>query len=200
MNIRSWQIQAWPTVSLILVALVALATATNDYEPRVRRAPFSSWAGKRSGEAPELNQLIRDLREALLANGYHPEEEISHLTTSSEEKRAPFSAWAGKRAPFSSWAGKRAPFSSWAGKRAPFSHWAGKRGSSEENDIVTVVGDRVRVKRSSEEDDEEQRHRRSASFSSWGGKRSGTKRVARKADPKTLRRPARSTFSAWGGK
>ena len=52
-----------------------------------KTAPFSSWAGKRSG-----------------ANG------------SWAGKRAPFSSWAGKRSGNRFWAGKRAPFSSLAGK------------------------------------------------------------------------------------
>lgn len=116
------------------------------FEPRVRRAPFNSWAGKRSGEtsfdllSPHLRWLtMRDYYLQHLQNAENQGINLSELI-----KRAPFNSWAGKRAPFNSWAGKRAPFNSWAGKRAPFNSWAGKRSSEEEindEDLLTNHGD-----------------------------------------------------------
>lgn len=203
---------------------VGLGGGEDELMAREVRAPFSSWAGKRSvaprqassGVSTEdLAQLIHDLKEIyMLERGKEVREFLDHFPAGepmSAEKRAPFSSWAGKR---SSFAGKRAPFSSWAGKRAPFSSWAGKRSLESDED-----NSKVRVKRSSDEDEDElERPRRSASFSAWGGKRSGgeaRRRIVRqtgqtasnhnrdKAELKPLRRPARShgsVFSAWGGK
>ena len=112
-------------------------------EPRVRRAPFNSWAGKRSGsmgeDAYELPSI--DLSGLSGIQKYY----LQQLTNgglgqfSTQKKRAPFNSWAGKRAPFNSWAGKRAPFNSWAGKRAPFNSWAGKRSSEEVNDVDLLL-------------------------------------------------------------
>ena len=119
-------------------------------EARSRRAPFNSWAGKRSSEeygsdVSDLGRLeglqhfyLQQLHDAQLANDLEKRAPFNSWAgkrapfNSWAGKRAPFNSWAGKRAPFNSWAGKRAPFNSWAGKRAPFSSWAGKRTSSEE--------------------------------------------------------------------
>ena len=163
-------------------------------------APFSSWAGKRSGPpmAPsaaggqpgnhraDLAQILHDLRELYMLENYEdaenePQPQPRYPAVEdyypAAQKRAPFSSWAGKkkRAPFSSWAGKR--------KRAPFSSWAGKRSApiEDEEENETEEGAARRMKRSSEEDEELLaggaaqelgRQRRGAnSFSAWGGKR-----------------------------
>ena len=173
-----------------------------------KRAPFSSWAGKRStltATRPDMAQLIHDLQELYMLNGGAQEVDPAPV------KRAPFSSWAGKRAPFSSWAGKRAPFSSWAGKRAPFSSWAGKRSSEETWDLDDAEEAPHRFKRSSDEEENEEeagmhaRQRRGAnSFSAWGGKRSQLRRFTRNVPsdgmvPVRVLRPQRAAFSAWGG-
>ena len=104
-------------------------------EPRVQRAPFNSWAGKRFGGGG-YDMSHADFGKLDGLEQFY----LSHLAGArsdspiSTAKRAPFNSWAGKRAPFNSWAGKRAPFNSWAGKRAPFNSWAGKRSSEELND------------------------------------------------------------------
>jgi len=174
-------------------------------EPRVQRAPFNSWAGKRfySGgydmsqpdfgrmngiEQFYLNQLAGSRSESPFSQG----------------KRAPFNSWAGKRAPFNSWAGKRAPFNSWAGKRAPFNSWAGKRSSEElkDQDLLFNHGDARfgdsesshRVKRSSGE---------FAENAESNNHHDSLVRIARDAsNSRQLRRRVRSNtaFSAWGGK
>jgi len=172
------------------------------YEPRVRRAPFNSWAGKRSGEnvldtsPPGLRSLMEDLKQYYL-------QEVENEGSRHAFKRAPFNSWAGKRAPFNSWAGKRAPFNSWAGKRAPFNSWAGKRSSEEEikdQDLLTNHGDdrfgdasqSHRVKRSSGE-----------YFDGNVENQNSHARFARDASQsRHLQRRVRSNtaFSAWGGK
>lgn len=210
---RSVQERMIPVFFVVLGIHCAQGSTGDDSLGMVRdtRAPFSSWAGKRSLpdevnlSTDDLAQLIHELKELyMLEKGNQVREMMEKLrgdlaVDMSAEKRAPFSQWAGKRAAFSSWAGKRAPFSSWAGKRAPFSSWAGKRSvSSEEEEEGNV-----RVKRSSDESDEVHRERRQASFSPWGGKRSRFVRDVSKTEMKPLRRPARSqgqVFSAWGGK
>jgi len=174
-------------------------------ESRVRRAPFSSWAGKRSGESIVVptSAGLRGLIERL--QQLYSQQRQEENGGPREIKRAPFNSWAGKRAPFNSWAGKRAPFSSWAGKRAPFSSWAGKRSSEEEikdEDLLANHGDdrfgdaqhSNRVKRSSGEYFEEQ--------PSTGNGNSHVRVAREAAQSKQLRRRVRSNtaFSAWGGK
>jgi hypothetical protein len=197
-------------------------------------APFSSWAGKRSGygndgplmrgsgpgaaasnDGRSVSKFLSELN-SLYAAGY-PRQQVME----DEDAAFPYaSAAQQKRAPFSSWAGKRAPFSSWAGKRAPFSSWAGKRSASmleEEPAEQEMMMSGHRFKRSSAEegDDEEDeavhtRDRRGAnSFSAWGGKRNHQlKRFTRNAPngrsmslvPVRVLRPSRAAFSAWGGR
>lgn len=176
-------------------------------EPRVRRAPFNSWAGKRSGSMGEDDYELPSIdvsRLSALQQYYLQQLQNGGLGQfSTQRKRAPFNSWAGKRAPFNSWAGKRAPFNSWAGKRAPFNSWAGKRSSEEVNDVDLLInhgddrfGDSVpshRVKRSSGEymDD------------SLNTDNDEHVRIARDASPsRQLNRRVRSNtaFSAWGGK
>lgn len=179
------------------------------YESRFRRAPFNSWAGKRSGEildttGPGLRSLMEGLQQYYLQQQQEQENEGPRHGF----KRAPFNSWAGKRAPFNSWAGKRAPFNSWAGKRAPFNSWAGKRSSEEEikdMDLLANHGDdrfgdashSHRVKRSSGEYFDER------SNTANEENRNHHVRVARDASQsRHLRRRVRSNtaFSAWGGK
>lgn len=175
-----------------------------DVPLRVRRAPFNSWAGKRSNEVYD-NEFPSFERLEGLQRLY-----LQHLQDAGfpeSGKRAPFNSWAGKRAPFNSWAGKRAPFNSWAGKRAPFNSWAGKRASEELNDddLLTNHGDdrfgdsshSHRQKRSSGEYVEE-----NANTEDEGDLNSHA-RIARAAyQSRQLNRPVRSNtaFSAWGGK
>ncbi len=185
-----------------------------------KRAPFSSWAGKREVSSfqqhrPDLAQLLHDLQELYTIEG----EEQAAGRIFSPVKRAPFSSWAGKkRAPFSSWAGKRAPFSSWAGKRAPFSSWAGKKRSSSEElwddepDEGMELASGHRIKRSSAEDEavgdggddddsliHARRRRGANSFSAWGGKRFARNVQNSEIMPVRVMRPQRAAFSAWGG-
>lgn len=179
-------------------------------EPRVRRAPFNSWAGKRSGSLGADSYEIPSIDLSKLNDGlqqYYIQELARGLGQFSTQKRAPFNSWAGKRAPFNSWAGKRAPFNSWAGKRAPFNSWAGKRSSEEINDDDLLInhgdarfGDSMsshRVKRSSGESMDD-------SFNTDNENDQNTHvRIARDASPsRQLSRRVRSNtaFSAWGGK
>jgi len=217
---------AWACVALILVvfeaSLVLGEGEVGGSRPvREKRAPFSSWAGKRSSEedlsAAEMAQLVHELEDMYQLHNSAEADDVSGLS-----KRAPFSSWAGNRAPFSSWAGKRAPFSSWAGKRAPFSSWAGKRSVEDDDQAQLAYLHQQqpaghRYKRSSgeiDDDTESTRVRRGAGFSAWGGKRSltgvddedmGKKRIARNTNAveeghKVVVRPARASFSAWGGR
>jgi len=181
------------------------------FEPRVQRAPFNSWAGKRSGSIGEDAYEMPSIDVSRL-NGlqqfYIQQLENGGLGQfSTQRKRAPFNSWAGKRAPFNSWAGKRAPFNSWAGKRAPFNSWAGKRSSEEVHDSDFVInhgddrfGDSMpshRVKRSSGESMDD-------SFNTDNeNDQNSHVRIARDASPsRQLNRRVRSNtaFSAWGGK
>jgi len=174
-------------------------------EPRVQRAPFNSWAGKRF----DIENYEMSPSDFGRMNGIE-QFYLSHLAGSrsdsplSQGKRAPFNSWAGKRAPFNSWAGKRAPFNSWAGKRAPFNSWAGKRSSEElhDSDLLFNHGDARfgdsesshRVKRSSGEFNEN---------SNKDDSHDSLVRIARDAsNSRQLRRRVRSNtaFSAWGGK
>ena len=115
------------------------------FEPRVQRAPFNSWAGKRAasmalGEDVSEIPSIDLSRLTALQQYYIQQLQNGGLGQfSTQRKRAPFNSWAGKRAPFNSWAGKRAPFNSWAGKRAPFNSWAGKRSSEQVNDVDLLI-------------------------------------------------------------
>ena len=205
----------WSCVLLVCLCTLpstgsSLALAPSHGHESIKRAPFSSWAGKRStltAARPDMAQLMHDLQELYLLKGG---ENAEVAMMGSPAKRAPFSSWAGKRAPFSSWAGKRAPFSSWAGKRAPFSSWAGKRSSEEDWQLDDDVEEGPRrFKRSSEEEeglvDEHARQRRGAnSFSAWGGKRTQLRRFTRNVPtegmvPVRVLRPQRAAFSAWGG-
>merc|ERR1712018_276672 len=154
-------------------------------EPRVQRAPFNSWAGKRfhSGgydmSQPDFGRM----------NGIE-QFYLNHLAGSRSE--SPFSQ--GKRAPFNSWAGKRAPFNSWAGKRSSeelkdqdllFNHGDARFGDSESSH---------RVKRSSGE---------FAENAESDNHHDSLVRIARDAsNSRQLRRRVRSNtaFSAWGGK
>lgn len=171
-----------------------------DVPLRVRRAPFNSWAGKRSTEDYE-NEFFPFGRLEGLHQYY-----LQHLQDAGfpeSGKRAPFNSWAGKRAPFNSWAGKRAPFNSWAGKRAPFNSWAGKRSSEEltDNDMLINHGD-------DRFGDSSHSHRQKRSSGEYVEDSSNTET----ADDRTLHaRPARAAsqsrrvrsntaFSAWGGK
>ena len=145
-----------------------------------KRAPFSSWAGKRAypshARNPSVAEILREYEELQSMN---------------------------KRAPFSSWAGKRAPFSSWAGKRSSphFNHL---------EDSQEVRGRYKRSSGEDFEDDDVEMHprqRRGAnSFSAWGGKRAELRRFTRNAPiesglmPMRVLRPQRAAFSAWGGK
>ena len=141
-----WLIQR--ALPVILLSTIPQFTQCNtvNYEGEhsvVRRAPFNSWAGKRSGSMGEdaYEQPTIDLSRLNGIQQYY----LQQLTNgglgqfSTQRKRAPFNSWAGKRAPFNSWAGKRAPFNSWAGKRAPFNSWAGKRSSEEVNDVDLLI-------------------------------------------------------------
>merc|ERR1712110_655768 len=144
-------------------------------EARSRRAPFNSWAGKRSSE--EYGSDVSDLgRLEGLQHFYLQQLHDAQLANDLE---------------------KRAPFNSWAGKRAPFNSWAGKRSSEESNELLNHGDDRFgdspyshRVKRSSgeytENDNDQNTH----------------VRIARGASGKELRRRVRSNtaFSAWGGR
>merc|ERR1712038_1639641 len=154
-------------------------------EPRVQRAPFNSWAGKRfySGgydmSQPDFGRM----------NGIE-QFYLNQLAGSRSE--SPFSQ--GKRAPFNSWAGKRAPFNSWAGKRSSeelkdqdllFNHGDARFGDSESSH---------RVKRSSGE---------FAENAERDNHNDSLVRIARDAsNSRQLRRRVRSNtaFSAWGGK
>ena len=109
-------------------------------EARTRRAPFNSWAGKRSSE--EYGSDVSDLGRLEGLQHFYLQQLHDAQLANDLEKRAPFNSWAGKRAPFNSWAGKRAPFNSWAGKRAPFNSWAGKRSSEESNELLNHGDDR----------------------------------------------------------
>jgi len=168
-------------------------------EPRVQRAPFNSWAGKRSYSGNDEMSHPEFGRMDGIEQFY-----LQQLAGARQGKRAPFNSWAGKRAPFNSWAGKRAPFNSWAGKRAPFNSWAGKRSSEEINDSDLLFnhgdarfGDSEsshRVKRSSGEFNENSEDKNS---------HDSLVRIARDAsNSRQLRRRVRSNtaFSAWGGK
>lgn len=104
----------------------------------------------------------------------------------SEDKRAEFSPWGGKRG-FNPWGGKRSAekrswvsddyvrelikkgFNPWGGKRAAFQPWGGKRSVSMDNED--------RLLHRTLEEEEEKGYKRG--FQPWGGKR---------------------TFNAWGGK
>merc|ERR1711981_145070 len=144
-------------------------------EARSRRAPFNSWAGKRSSE--EYGSDVSDLgRLEGLQHFYLQQLHDAQLANALE---------------------KRAPFNSWAGKRAPFNSWAGKRSSEESNELLNHGDDRFgdsphshRVKRSSgeytENDNDQNTH----------------VRIARGVSGKELRRRVRSNtaFSAWGGR
>lgn len=196
---------AWQASIVLVVVFVSLAHGSYDVveaQDLEKRAPFSSWAGKRSGDnrvvslrpvVAELLREIQELRAEELENG------------ARFDKRAPFNSWAGK---------KRAPFSSWAGKkRAPFSSWAGKRSSEETwDDEVLDNNVKHRFKRSSDESGEEtgdddhgyaRKRRGAGSFSAWGGKKRATslRRFTRNAPIEGMRvlRPQRAAFSAWGG-
>jgi len=164
-------------------------------EARSRRAPFNSWAGKRSSE--EYGSDVSDLGRLEGLQHFYLQQLHDAQLANDLEKRAPFNSWAGKRAPFNSWAGKRAPFNSWAGKRAPFNAWAGKRSSEESNELLNHGDDRFgdsshshRVKRSSGEYTENENDQNTHV------------RIARGASGKELRRRVRSNtaFSAWGGR
>lgn len=194
------ELTTWLFVTVLVSASLSAAPS--------QAAPFSSWAGKRSGgggfegpaHQPDLAQLLHDLQELYMLQGGSPNDlEYLHPAAASAEKRAPFSSWAGKRAPFSSWAGKRAPFSSWAGKRAPFSSWAGKRSGAngqlsgaflDDEDLAAVeaadMEAKHRIKRSSVEDE-------------------AAAAEAAILDEDSLEEHARqrrgaNQFSAWGGK
>merc|ERR1712226_1349832 len=144
-------------------------------EARSRRAPFNSWAGKRSSE--EYGSDVSDLgRLEGLQHFYLQQLHDAQLANDLE---------------------KRAPFNSWAGKRAPFNAWAGKRSSEESNELLNHGDDRFgdsshshRVKRSSGEYTENENDQNTHV------------RIARGASGKELRRRVRSNtaFSAWGGR
>lgn len=167
-------------------------------ESRVRRAPFNSWAGKRSSEEmldttqPGLRALMDGLHQ------YYLQQEAEHELHRGGYKRAPFNSWAGKRAPFNSWAGKRAPFNSWAGKRAPFNSWAGKRSSEEvikAEDLVANHGD-------DRFGDSSHGHRVKRSSGEYEIEANSIPHVRVARDARNMRRRVRSNtaFSAWGGK
>lgn len=193
-------------LGLVVVCVLLLIPSSTEAMALDKRAPFSSWAGKRSDHQADAAQLLHDLNELYMMQGGNDYEEVAPIHSA---KRAPFSSWAGKRAPFSSWAGKRAPFSSWAGKRAPFSSWAGKRSAwPAQMEEEERPDEKLRYKRSSEEEADDVmdvRQRRGAnSFSAWGGKRAKLRRFTRNVPieglvPVRVLRPQRAAFSAWGG-
>merc|ERR1719367_1391087 len=164
-------------------------------EPRVQRAPFNSWAGKRF-DIENYEMTPSDFGRMNGIEQFY----LNHLAGSRSD--SPLSQ--GKRAPFNSWAGKSAPFNSWAGKRAPFNSWAGKRSSEEihDQDLLFNHGDARfgdsesshRVKRSSGE---------LAENAESDNHHDSLVRIARAAsNSRQLRRRVRSNtaFSAWGGK
>jgi len=99
---------------LYVCSLLLLLAAVNAQDNK--RAPFNSWAGKRSGESIGSNEasyveLLQQFRDLLSELEEHPITRQIMLSTAMEKR-------GGRPRAFSSWAGKRAPFSSWAGKRS----------------------------------------------------------------------------------
>merc|ERR1712227_1163630 len=144
-------------------------------EPRVQRAPFNSWAGKRfySGgydmSQPDFGRM----------NGIE-QFYLNQLAGSRSE--SPFSQ--GKRAPFNSWAGKRSS-EELKDQDLLFNHGDARFGDSESSH---------RVKRSSGE---------FAENAESDNHHDSLVRIARDAsNSRQLRRRVRSNtaFSAWGGK
>merc|ERR1712200_343576 len=92
-------------VSCLLSSLLAFSIAQ---DTGFKRAPFNSWAGKRSD--PSLYDYGA-ARDALYGDLGEYLSEALRLREQGLDKRGvrprAFSSWAGKRAPFSSWAGKR---------------------------------------------------------------------------------------------
>lgn len=84
--------------ALVAAALLLVATAAPASGYPEKRAPFSSWAGKRSDPAVDmdLRRLLHDLQELYTLQQEQAEQDEEDLDEEAIVKRAPFSSWAGK--------------------------------------------------------------------------------------------------------
>ncbi len=105
-----WMTTRTTATALLLVAVTALSALADAAPSTSKRAPFSSWAGKRSsgltlnsnefsGSGEDVDALVKELQELYLAQQQREEEAEEAAAAQAEEdmvKRAPFSSWAGK--------------------------------------------------------------------------------------------------------
>ena len=105
-----WMTTRTAATALLLMAVAALSALADAAPSTSKRAPFSSWAGKRSsgltlnsnefsGSGEDVDALVRELQELYLAQQQREEEAEEAAAARAEEdmvKRAPFSSWAGK--------------------------------------------------------------------------------------------------------
>merc|ERR1711936_1219070 len=134
-------------------------------EARSRRAPFNSWAGKRSSE--EYGSDVSDLGRLEGLQHFYLQQLHDAQLANDLEKRAPFNSWAGKRS--SEESNELLNHGDDRFGDSPHSHRV-KRSSGEYTENENDQNTHVRIARGTSGKELRRRVRSNTAFSAWGGR------------------------------
>merc|ERR1711936_768665 len=134
-------------------------------EARTRRAPFNSWAGKRSSE--EYGSDVSDLGRLEGLQHFYLQQLHDAQLANDLEKRAPFNSWAGKRS--SEESNELLNHGDDRFGDSPHSHRV-KRSSGEYTENENDQNTHVRIARGASGKELRRRVRSNTAFSTWGGR------------------------------
>merc|ERR1711936_1465148 len=134
-------------------------------EARTRRAPFNSWAGKRSSE--EYGSDVSDLGRLEGLQHFYLQQLHDAQLANDLEKRAPFNSWAGKRS--SEESNELLNHGDDRFGDSPHSHRV-KRSSGEYTENENDQNTHVRIARGASGKELRRRVRSNTAFSAWGGR------------------------------